>query len=348
MAKQKKLSKGQQRRIAQNRQRKLDKAQQDKPDRKIQDDGLGSEQNGLVIRRYGQHADVENDQGELVRCDIRRTVTSLVCGDQVLWRESKIASEGRRGVVEAVQPRRTALTRPDYYDGVKIVASNIDQIFVVSSILPEFSNQILDRYIIAAESIGITPVLVLNKMDLASEKQLIQIRQSLDYYQSLGYPVIELSCKTGLGTEQLHQQLNEHVNIFVGQSGVGKSSLVNELLPEAEEVVGDVSDNSGLGQHTTTASKMLSLPCGGRLIDSPGVREFGLWHMEPEQVTNGFIEFLPLISQCKFRDCKHGKDPGCAVRAAVDAGEIAQFRYHNYHKIIESMEENRSNRTFVR
>lgn len=348
MAKRKKLSKGQQRRIAQNRQRKLDKAQQDKPDTTIQDDSLGIEQNGLVIRRYGQHADIEDDQGELVRCDIRRTVSSLVCGDQVIWRESKVASEGRKGVVEAVQPRRSALTRPDYYDGVKTVASNIDQIFIVSSILPEFSNQIIDRYIIAAESIGITPVLVLNKIDLASEEQLTQIRQSLDYYLSLGYPVIELSCKTGQGTEQLHQQLNEHVNIFVGQSGVGKSSLVNELLPEAEEVVGDVSDNSGLGQHTTTASKMLSLPCGGRLIDSPGVREFGLWHMEPEQVTNGFIEFLPLISQCKFRDCKHGKDPGCAVREAVEAGDIAQFRYDNYHKIIESMEENRSNRTFVR
>lgn len=348
MAKRKKLSKGQQRRIAQNRQRKLDKAQQSESETNIQDESLGGEQAGLVIRRYGQHADIEDSHGELVRCDIRRTVQSLVCGDEVLWRESNITSEGRRGVVEAVHPRRSALTRPDYYDGVKIVASNIDQIFVVSSILPEYTTQIIDRYIIAAENIGITPVLVLNKVDLATPEQLQQIRESLGYYQSLGYPVIELSCKTGEGTEQLHQQLNDHVNIFVGQSGVGKSSLVNELLPEAAEQVGDVSDNSGLGQHTTTASKMLSLPSGGRLIDSPGVREFGLWHMDPEHVTNGFVEFLPLISQCKFRDCKHGQDPGCAIRAALEAGEIAAFRYENYHKILESMEENRSNRTFIR
>lgn len=348
MAKRKKLSKGQQRRIAENRQRKLDKAQQPATETLIEDDNLGIEQTGLVIRRYGQHADLEDEQGELVRCDIRRTVQSLVCGDEVIWRESKVTGETRKGVVEAVQPRRSALTRPDYYDGVKIVASNIDQIFVVSSILPEFSTQILDRYIIAAESIGITPVLVLNKIDLATQEQLEVIRQSLTYYQSLGYPVIELSCKTGDGTQQLHQQLNEKVNIFVGQSGVGKSSLVNQLLPEAEESVGAVSDNSGLGQHTTTASKMLSLPCGGRLIDSPGVREFGLWHMEPEQIINGFIDLLPLMSQCKFRDCKHGKDPGCAVRHATEQGDIAQFRYDNYHKIIASMEENRSNRTFVR
>ena len=219
---------------------------------------------------------------------------------------------------------------------------------MVSSILPEFSHQILDRYIVAAENIGITPVLVLNKVDLATQEQLGEIREALQYYRSLGYPTIELSCKTGEGVAQLHEQLDEKVNIFVGQSGVGKSSLVNELLPEANELIGDVSNNSGLGQHTTTASKMLSLPSGGRLIDSPGVREFGLWHMTPEQVTNGYIEFLPLISQCKFRDCKHLNDPGCRIREAVNSGEIASFRLTNYHRIIESMNESRSNRTFVR
>ncbi len=347
MAKRKKLSKGQQRRIAANRQRKLENAQQ--PTEIVIDDAhLGAEQSGIVISRYGQHADIEDLQGQLIRCDIRRTVQSLVCGDEVIWRPSKLDGQSSKGVVEAVQPRRTALTRPDYYDGVKIVAANIDQIFVVSALLPEFSSQILDRYIIAAEQMAMTPILVLNKIDLANDQQLESIREYLNYYRSLGYPVIELSCKTEQGLELLHQQLNQKVSIFVGQSGVGKSSLVNGLLPAAAEQVGDVSDNSGLGQHTTTTSKMLSLPCGGRLIDSPGVREFGLWHLEPEEILNGYIEFLPLISQCKFRDCKHGNDPGCAIRTAVEAGEIAKFRYENFHKIILSMEENRSNRTFVR
>ncbi|MCM2678451.1 small ribosomal subunit biogenesis GTPase RsgA [Echinimonas agarilytica] len=348
MAKRKKLNIGQIRRIQQNRQRKLDKAESKTADVNISDDMLGADQQGLVISRFGQHAIIEDSDGETLQCDIRRTVTSLVCGDEVVWREISASSAKRTGVIEAVLPRRSALTRPDYYDGVKTVASNIDQIFVVSSILPEYSNQILDRYIIAAENMSITPVIVLNKVDLADESALAPIRQQLDYYHSLGYPIIELSCKTGVGIAQLHDQLNENTNIFVGQSGVGKSSLVNQLLPDADEIVGDVSDNSGLGQHTTTASKMLSLPSGGRLIDSPGVREFGLWHMNQEQVVNGFIEFLPLLSQCKFRDCKHKNDPGCAIRAAVESGEIAQFRFDNYHKIVLSMEENRSNRTFVR
>ncbi|MBW8192572.1 small ribosomal subunit biogenesis GTPase RsgA [Neiella marina] len=353
MAKRKKLSKGQIRRIQQNRQRKLARAEQDEtPTVAIDDAQLGSEQHGLVISRYGQHADIEDEQGNAVRCDLRRTVGSLVCGDKVLWREVRYDGQSndgkRRGVVEAVQERHSQLTRPDYYDGVKVVASNIDQVFVVSSVLPDFSDQILDRYIIATEDMGLTPTLVVNKIELADDAVRQHIDQRLAYYQSLGYPTLTISCKQQMGTDDLLPKLNDNISIFVGQSGVGKSSLINQLIPGANIDVGDVSENSGLGQHTTTASRMLTFPAGGRLIDSPGVREFGLWHLTPEQILNGYIEFLPLISQCKFRDCKHQNDPGCAVRAAVEAGDIPQFRFDNYHKIMQSMEENRSNRTFVR
>ncbi|MBD1390875.1 small ribosomal subunit biogenesis GTPase RsgA [Neiella sp. HB171785] len=349
MAKRKKLSKGQIRRIQQNRQRKLERGVEQQPEAgaSIDDDMLGAEQHGLVISRFGQHADIEDNQGQVIRCDIRRNVSSLVCGDRVLWREAR-ESDKRRGVVEAVQERHSQMTRPDYYDGVKIVASNIDQVFVVSSVLPDFSDQIIDRYIIAAEDMGITPTLLVNKIELADEQQRQHIDERLAYYQQLGYPTLTISCKQQLGIEQLIPKLNDQISIFVGQSGVGKSSLINQLIPDADIDVGDISENSGLGQHTTTASRMLSFPGGGRLIDSPGVREFGLWHLTPEQIINGYIEFLPLISQCKFRDCKHQADPGCAVRAALDAGEIPQFRFDNYHKIMLSMEENRSNRTFVR
>ena len=349
MAKRKKLSKGQQRRIQQNRQKKLERsATHTESTVEISDDQLGTEQQGLIISRFGQHADVQHPDGEIIRCDIRRTVASLVCGDEVIWREFTDAGDKRRGVVEVVHARHSELTRPDYYDGVKIVAANIDQIFIVSSILPDFSDQIIDRYIIASEDMSIHPTIILNKVDLASEEQLNAIQERLAYYEKLGYPTLQMSCKEKQGTEQLLPLLKGKTSIFVGQSGVGKSSLINQLIPDANVDVGDISDNSGLGQHTTTASRMLTFPSGGHLIDSPGVREFGLWHLTPEQIINGYIEFLPFISQCKFRDCKHLNDPGCAIKEALAHQEIAQFRYDNYHRILQSMEENRSNRTFVK
>ena len=135
--------------------------------------------------------------------------------------------------------------------------------------------------------------------------------------------------------------LSDAISVFVGQSGVGKSSLVNQLLPEADEVVGDISDNSGLGTHTTTTAKLLHFTQGGDVIDSPGVREFSLWHLPEEQITRGFIEFRDYLGGCKFRDCKHGDDPGCLIRAAVIDGDIDEARYESYHKIIDSMDDKR-------
>lgn len=144
--------------------------------------------------------------------------------------------------------------------------------------------------------------------------------------------------------------MKDKVNVFVGQSGVGKSSLVNALLPQLDNKVeeGEVSETSGLGQHTTTTARLYHFPSGGDLIDSPGVREFGLWHLEAEEVTQAFVEFRPFLGGCKFRDCKHGDDPGCLIRQAVDDGDIDPIRYENYHRIIESMSENKANRQYSR
>ena len=343
MAKKTKLTQGQKRRIQANRQRKL-AAKASREASSIDSAMLGDAQTGLVIRRYGQHADIEDATGELYRCDIRRTVDSLVCGDRVLWRPSKHQDDKFAGVIEAVEERHSLLTRPDFYDGLKPVAANIDQIFVVSSVKPEFSTQLVDRYLVAAEDVGIEPVLLLNKIDLADADQQAQLQQTQAYYRSIGYQTFNLSCKTGVGLEQLHQLLSDNVSIFVGQSGVGKSSLINELIPESELLTGDISDTSGLGQHTTTAAKLVHLSDGGDLIDSPGVREFGLWHLEKERVAWGFREFREYLGSCKFRDCKHADDPGCALREAVEAGRIAAFRFDNYHRILQSMDEDKPQR----
>ena len=337
MAKKPKLSVKQRRQVQHNRQKRLNKNEPE-----VNDTNLGDQISGRVIGRFGKHANVEDmNTREVHKCHIRRTVESVVCGDHVLFRPSLSQDERDRGIIEAVEDRKTTLTRPDYYDGVKPVAANIDQILVVSSIVPALSTHIIDRYLVACEAVSIPAIIIVNKAELLDEEQLASLKQSMQLYVDIGYPVIYTSCETKQGVQTLASELSDKVSVFVGQSGVGKSSLVNQLLPEAEELVGDVSANSGLGQHTTTASKLLKFKDGGDLIDSPGVREFGLWHIPNEEITKGFVEFNEYLGGCKFTDCKHRNDPGCLIRQAVDKGDIAQSRYDSYHKIIESNLENR-------
>lgn len=336
MAKRNKLTHRQRRQVGKNL-RKRAEATQDLPE----DSALLKEQIGKVVGRFGQHADIEDEQGNIFRCHIRRTIEGLVCGDDVLFRATKEAASNIIGVVEAVQPRRNLLSRPDYYDGIKPVAANIDQIIIVSSLLPALSLNIIDRYLVASEDVNITPVILLNKIDLAGEEDMPIIEEEMQTYRDIGYEVIFASCKTQEGLQAIQKQLIDKTSIFVGQSGVGKSSLINQLLPDVEEATGEVSENSGLGQHTTTAAKLLHFPQGGQVIDSPGVREFALWHIADEKVTWGFKEFRDYIGGCKYRDCKHGDDPGCAIREAVENGDINEDRYESYHRILETMAEQR-------
>ncbi|KAF7787471.1 ribosome biogenesis GTPase [Pseudoalteromonas rubra] len=343
MAKRKKLSKGQSRRISANHQKRLHKAKQ-QSDTQVswQTDNLGPTEPAVVISRFGQHADVECENGDVLRCNIRRTVTSLVCGDEVIFRRAKVSEGDLAGVIEAVEPRRSQLTRPDFYDGVKVVAANVDQILMVSAVVPEFTPQIIDRYLVACEDMGIEPILLLNKIDLLDDEGLDYVDEVLDIYRDLGYRVLLVSNKTGQGIDELKALLTDKNNIFVGQSGVGKSTLVNTVLPDAAILTQEVSENSGLGQHTTTVSKLHHLPSGGNLIDSPGIREFGLWHLEVERVTWCFKEFREFIGGCRFRDCKHLNDPGCLILEAVDEGKISELRFDSYHRILESMADGRA------
>lgn len=334
-----KLSKGQQRRVSANHDRRLKRADKPEPD----DSLFGDARDGVVISRFGMHADVEDADGSVHRCNIRRTIRSLVTGDRVLWRPGVEGSATVKGIVEAVHERTSVLTRPDFYDGVKPIAANLNQIVIVSAILPELSLNIIDRYLIASETLDVEPLLVLNKTDLLDDAGRKFVDKQMDIYRRIGYRVLMVSSHQKNGLEELQAALIGRISIFAGQSGVGKSSLLNTLLGlelGANEILtNDVSDVSGLGQHTTTASRLYHFPQGGDVIDSPGVREFGLWHLEPEQITRGFVEFREFLGHCKFRDCKHDNDPGCALRDAVENGKIDAARFESYHRILDSMED---------
>ena len=343
-----KLTQNQKRRIHSNNAKALDRhRRQEKKNIDWQDDLLGDTQDGIVVTRYSMHADVENTQGEIFRCNLRRTLASVVVGDRVIWREGKEQLQGISGVIEAVQARKNELARPDYYDGLKVMASNIDRIIIVSAVLPSLSLNIIDRYLVICENAHIPAVIVLNKIDLLSEQELKAAAKQLKIYEDIGYQTLMISAETGKNMEKLTALLTDGTSIFVGQSGVGKSSLVNQILPDVNAQIGEVSANSGLGQHTTTASRLYHLPHGGNLIDSPGIREFGLWHLEPDQITKGYREFQYFLGGCKFRDCKHLNDPQCALREAVEQGKIHPIRFENYHRLMTSRDENKSQRHFI-
>lgn len=339
-----KLSKGQQRRVQANHQRRLQPSQGVDWD----DSLLGPPQEGVVISRFGKHADVEAADGRIHRCNLRRTLKSVVTGDRVVWRPGNEATTGIKGIIEAIHPRASVLTRPDFYDGVKPIAANMDQIVIVSAILPELSVNIIDRYLVACETLEVEPLIVLNKIDLLAAQERAWVDETMEVYRRIGYRVLMVSSQTREGMEALENALTERVSIFAGQSGVGKSSLLNALLPpeHTQILVNTVSDNSGLGQHTTTAARMYHFKHGGQLIDSPGVREFGLWHLEADQVTQGFVEFRAYLGGCKFRDCRHDTDPGCAIRAAVEKNEISAVRFENYHQILDSMTQVKTRKSF--
>ncbi len=283
---------------------------------------------GFVISRFGAEADVELENGEQLRCHLRRKLENLVCGDKVLCEPRK----NGKGVVVELLPRTTVLERPIRYQGLKAVAANLDQICIVVSVEPDFTELILDKYLAAAELAGIPAIIVFNKTDLDAVNQELKAR--LECYQKLGYKIIWSSIKNGQGMEQLAQQLESHSSVFVGQSGVGKSSLINYLLPEVHANVSGISDNSGLGTHTTTASRLYHFGESGRIIDSPGIRDFSMEHIVKQQLAEGFIEITQYSEMCKFRNCLHLKEPGCAVKLAVEENNIDAGRFQRYLKIM--------------
>ena len=214
------------------------------------------------------------------------------------------------------------------------MAANIDQVVVVIASKPSFEYGMLDRYLAAAELIGATPVIVVNKADLLDADSRAKLEQRLSVYREIGYPLLFTSTRSNAALVELHRQLKAHTSILVGQSGVGKSSLVQALLPDLDIRIGTLSQVTGLGRHTTTVAMLYHLPDGGNLIDSPGVRDFTLGSVEVEKLASGFREFTPYLGQCRFHNCRHLSEPGCAVQDAARAGAISKLRLENYQQLV--------------
>lgn len=289
---------------------------------------------GRVISRFGAELILATASGEHVRCTTRRKLEHVACGDYVQWQQE---AQGNASVT-AIQPRENILSRPDFRGKVRGVAANIDLLLVVSSWRPEPNWEMLDRYLIAAIQLPAEAIIVMNKSDLRAEYATQDDGQCLEEYAQVGYQVIHANAKTGEGIETIRAALGDKTAILAGQSGVGKSSLIACLLPEESIRVGSIGD-TGEGRHTTTVAKLYPLG-NGALIDSPGVRDFALPVLERSELQSGYPEFAAYDGQCKFNNCTHQHEPGCAIKAAANSHDLPSRRYQRYLNLLTRQSNN--------
>lgn len=300
-------------------------------------------QPGLVIANFGQSLLVEAGDGTTCACVARKSAGQPVCGDRVRW---QAAREPGHGAVVAVEPRRSLLARPDARGRMKPLCANIDQLVVVSAVpaqgaagfaAPGINRSLLDHYLVTAELLGLDAVLLVNKCDLADEPLAMQLREDCASYRAAGYATHFVSARTRHGLDALDARLRGRTSVFVGESGVGKSSLLQALLPDRAIRIGALSEAGGKGRHTTTSTLLFHLPHGGDIIDSPGVREFRLWRLGPAELARGFREFEPYLGHCRFRDCRHDGEPGCAVARGHAEGRISAQRLDSYRAMLRGL-----------
>ena len=288
---------------------------------------IAARHSGTIVASFGRQYLVELADGTTRACVRRGKRGDLACGDQV----TIAATAQGQGVIEALEPRASLFYRSDI-QREKLIAANVTQIVIVLATAPAFHRELLDRCLAAAEHEQIRALIALNKMDLASSPAALQ---SLEPYRALGYDVLPLAAKIDIAP--LRAQLAGHLSVLVGQSGMGKSTIINRLLPDAAARVGELSAALGSGRHTTTHARLYHLDAASHIIDSPGLQEFGLHHVTPQDLGHGFVEFRPHLGHCKFNDCRHLSEPGCAITAAMQGGAIHPQRVESYRTLVTQL-----------
>ena len=308
---------------------------------------------GLVIKNTGSWYTVKADDGQLIESKIKgnfrlkgiRSTNPVAVGDYV----QLITNQEGTAFISSIEDRRNYIIRksPNLSKQSHILAANVDQALLVVTVnYPQTSTTFIDRFLAGAEAYRVPVIIIFNKTDLLTEEELHYQKMMCTLYETIGYQCIELSAATGEGVDELRSFIKEKKSLLSGNSGVGKSTLINQLIPDAEQRTAEISEAHNSGMHTTTFSEMLELPEGGYLIDTPGIKGFGTFDIEKEELTGYFKEIFKFSQDCKFSDCTHTHEPGCAVIKAVEEHYIAASRYQSYLSMLEDKDENKYREAF--
>ncbi len=304
-------------------------------------------ESGIVIKSTGSWYQVLLEDGSEIQCRIigkfrlngLKLTNPVAVGDAVSIEKE---ADGLTGVIRKIGQRRNYVVRqsPRKKHHLHLLASNIDQaVLVITIAQPKLKQGFIDRFLLMTEPHDIPACIVFNKSDVYEEEDLLVFAALKDIYESIGYQTLLVSAKTGDGVAALREVLKDKTSLVSGQSGVGKSTLINQLQANLGLRTGDLSDYSGKGQHTTTFAEMFTLDVGGYIIDTPGIKTLAFNNLEPMDVSHNFREFFAVSSECKFGDCSHRNEPKCAVKAAIEDGTISELRYYNYVQILEEIED---------
>lgn len=296
---------------------------------------------GLVYKSTGSWYQVKSDEGNFYQCRIKgklrlsgiRSTSPVAVGDRVGFDLDDEAI----GVIHTIDQRENYLVRKsvNLSKQLHIIGANIDLVFLVITLKnPETFTTFIDRFLVSAAAFGIETVLLFNKMDQYTEEELKIVNELKELYTAIGYQSVFCSTKSGQGMSELRNLMQDNTSIFSGHSGVGKSTLINTVAPELRLKIGEISEQHGQGQHTTTFAEMFDLSFGGRIIDSPGIRGFGIADIDKEEIARYFKEFFKASENCKFNNCQHLSEPGCAVKSELEEGTIAESRYQSYLSMV--------------